>query len=182
MLLSIVIVAAGCSSAGLTRKQKEALENNLDFVADAIHYSAIKFQQVVSEFHQKHGAWPASAEEKKAVLDFIDSILKEHGINRARVLVIDTNEVLVEYNFSRLEVRQFPLLLDSWAIIFSNKNGERLDVVGVYPSWRDPEQLASETSYKVEQIERLQILFRQRLREILKKYSIVLYENINESI
>jgi uncharacterized lipoprotein len=44
-----VIVVAGCSSTTLTRKQRDAMEKYLDFVADAIHVSAVKIQKPLTE-------------------------------------------------------------------------------------------------------------------------------------
>jgi hypothetical protein len=182
MLAAFVFVAVGCNSTGLTKKQQEALDENLDFVAHAIHYSATKIQQPLSDFYVDRGAWPASIEEQQRVLKSIDYILEEHGVASARMLAIDDHDVLVEYKFSRRHSLRFPALMESWSIVFSNKGGKQLEVVSIYPSWSDPEKLAKELSYNVELVKNLQHAFKQQLQGILSTYSLTLNENLNESI
>ncbi|MCI0506567.1 MAG: hypothetical protein L0Z73_10715 [Gammaproteobacteria bacterium] len=158
------------------------MDDNLDFVAHAIHFSAVKIQQPLSDFLRQHGEWPLSLPEQAAVLGSIDQRLEEHGVNSARLLVIDRTDVLVEYNFSKKHSSRFPALLESWSIEFSSKNGKPLEVVAIYPSWGDPEKLAKELSYSVKLIKNLQKSFKQQLQSLLNNYSLTLNENINEPI
>lgn len=182
LLSAMLLVATGCNSTGLTKKQQEALDDNLDFVAHAIHYSATKIQRPLSDFYQDHGAWPASNDEQQLVLKSIDHILDEHGVASARLLAIDEHDVLVEYKFSRRHSLRFPPMIESWSIVFSNKGGKQLEVVSVYPSWSNPEKLAQELSYNVELVKSLQNAFKQQLQGILSNYSLTLNENLNDSI
>ncbi|KPJ95098.1 MAG: hypothetical protein AMJ55_04765 [Gammaproteobacteria bacterium SG8_15] len=182
LLATILVIIHGCNSTGLTRKQQEALEENLDFVADAIHFSASKIQQPLSDFYNRHGTWPVSVSDQQQVLGSIDRILVEHGVASARLLTIDKYDILVDYKFSRQHSLRFPALLESWSILFSNKNDKRLEVIAVYPTWSDPEKLAEQLSYSVQLVKDLQTAFKQRLQGRLSGYSLTLNENLNEPI
>jgi hypothetical protein len=181
-LAGIIFTVTSCNSSSLTRKQQDALDDNLDFVAHAIHFSAVKIQQPLSEFLRRHGRWPESLQEQAAVLGSIDRRLEQHGVTSARLLVIDRTDVLVEYTFSNRHSLRFPTLLESWSIVFSNKKGKQLEVVAIYPSWSDPAILARELSYSVQLVEDLQQSFKQQLQTLLNNYSLTLIENINEPI
>ncbi|WP_455222074.1 hypothetical protein [Kaarinaea lacus] len=183
LLTFIIVVTGGCGGSGkLTKKQQEALDENLDFVADAIHFSATKIQQPLADFYNKHGAWPVSVEEQIIVLKSINRILIEHGVASARLLSIDDHDVLVEYNFDRQHSLRFPSLLESWSIVFTSKKGKQLEVVAVYPTWSDPEKLAKELHYDVQLVRNLQLAFKQQLHSVLSSYSLTLNENLNDSI
>jgi len=183
MMLGIfIIVVSGCGSTTLTRKQRDAMEKHLDFVADAIYLSAVKIQKPLTEYHQKHGTWPTQAGEQKSLFGSIDNILLDYNINGTKLLPVDANEVLVEYYFSQQQSRRFPALLESWLIVFSNKSSQQLEVVAIYPSWNDPEKLAKDLPLDTQQIVTLQNSFRQKLHEKLMNYKLSLNENMNDTI
>ncbi|WP_455366009.1 hypothetical protein [Kaarinaea lacus] len=182
LVVGILIICAGCKTTGLTPQQKEVLEDNLHFVADAIKFSATKIQRPLTEYYDSHGAWPVSVAEQQEVLGSIDRILDEHGVASARLLAIDQHDILVDYKFSRQYSLRFPSLLESWTVVFSNKNEKQLEVLAVYPTWRDPEKLAQELSYNVELVKEMQSVFRQQLQVKLSSYSLTLNESLNESI
>ena len=162
------------------------MEKHLDFVADAIHLSAVRIQKPLSDYHQKHGTWPTQANEQKTLFRSIDHILENHNINGTKLLVVDANEVLVEYYFSQNQSRRFPAMLESWLIVFSNKSSNKrknqLEVVAIYPSWNDPEKLAKDLPLDTQQIVKLQNNFRQKLHKKLTNYQLSLNENMNDPI
>ena len=182
MLVIFIIIICGCSSTTLTRKQRDAMDKHLDIVADAIRVSAVKIQKPLSDYHQKHGAWPTQANDQKSLFGSIDNILVDHNINSTKLLAVDANEVLVEYYFAQQSSRRFPALLESWLIVFSNKSSKQLEVVAIYPSWRDPEKLAKDLPLETEQIVKLQENFRQKLHDKLMNYKLSLNENMNDTI
>jgi hypothetical protein len=182
MLGIFVIVVSGCSSTTLTRKQRDAMEKHLDFVADAIHVSAVKIQKPLTEYYKKHGTWPTQAEDQKTLFSSIDNILVDHDINGTKLLPVDANEVLVEYYFARQPSRRFPALLESWLIVFSNKSNQQLEVVAIYPSWSDPEKLSRELPMDTQKIVALQNSFREKLHKKLANYKLSLNEHMNEPI
>lgn len=158
------------------------MEKHLDFVADAIYLSAVRVQKPLSDYHQKHGSWPTQPNEQESLFRSIDHILEDHNISGTKLLAVDANEVLVEYYFSEQWTRQFPPLLESWLIVFSNKSSEQLEVAAIYPTWKDPEKLANDLPLDSQQIVQLQNSFRQKLHDKLTNYKLSLNENMNDTI
>lgn len=162
------------------------MEKHLDFVADAIYLSAVRIQKPLSDYHRKHGTWPTQNNDQESLFRSIDHILEDYNINGTKLLVVDANEVLVEYYFSEQPSRRFPALLESWLVVFSNKSSNKsnkqLEIVAIYPSWKDPEKLAKDLPLDTQQIAKLQENFRLKLHEKLMNYKLSLNENMNDRI
>jgi len=181
MLLFIILFSlSACSSTGLTKKQRETMEHHVHLVADAIYISAEKIKKSLFEYYSKKGGWPSGEQDKREIFRDIDSILAQHNISGEKILEVDGNDIIVEYYSSKTQSMQFPVLLESWVIVFSNKAATTgLSVAAIYPNWRDSEQLAKETSYDAAQIDELKKSFREHLKEKLDTYNLQLNENID---
>ena len=151
-------------------------------VADAILFSTNKIKNSLYKYRRDKGAWPSQEQEQRAIFQDFDNVLLEHHIDGQKLLVVDRNEVIVEYYYARERTPQFPALLESWVIILSNKESKQLKVVAIYPNWNVPEELAQRTPYSVEQITDLQKIFREHLKEKLADHDLLLSDNIDESV
>ncbi len=186
MLLVIYLsVLTGCSSGTLTRKQREVVEHHLDLVADAIHLSVEKIHEPLKNYHQKHGNWPTSSDDQKILFGTIDPILREHHITTTKLLAVDDDEVLVEYFFDQQRLWRFPLLLESWLIVFSNKTNtasDNLEIVAIYPVWSDSQKAATELGLNAQQFTQLRNDFKSKLQDKLANYKLSLNETMNGAI
>jgi len=182
MLLVLTTIALGaCSTSSLTKKQREAMERYVDRTADAIHFSASKVKTLLSDYKTKNGTWPKEEKDRRAIFYDIDSVLKEHHIEDQKLVEVDSNEIIVEYSFSNKKFKQFPHILESWVIIFSNEKKDDLEIVSVFPHWCDIDKSAKMTSYSAAQIEVLRERFQKLLQDELTNYSISLSEHIDTS-
>ena len=179
ILVSLAISA--CSSSGVTKKQREALEHYVDETADAIVFSATKVKNLLSAYRAKNGGWPKDDKAQREIFSSLDPVLEEHHISKQKLLEVDDNEVIVEYMLSTRKFKQFPRMLESWVIIFSSGNHEELKIVSIFPNWLNIREKQHEFAYPPAQVEKWQDRFQNLLREKLDSYSITLSEQINET-
>ena len=179
-LLVVSLLFVACSTSGLTKKQREALDHYVEETADAIHFSATKVKSLLSHYKSQNGSWPKDHKERRTIFNTIDGVLEEHHISNQKLLEVDNNEVIVEYELSAKKFKQLPRLLESWVVIFSNEKGEKLEIVSIFPHWSDTNEAATKSSHSATQLDKLLGEFQSLLREKLNVYSITLSENINE--
>lgn len=171
-LLTASIFLFACSSSGFTKKQREALEHYVDETADAIHFSVSKVQTLLSDYKKENGDWPKNQADSRAIFRSIREVLEEHHISRYRLLEVDNNEVIVEYELSSKKFRQFPRLLESWVIIFSSGNGETLEIVSIFPHLAVTEDSSRASLYSAIEVEKLRNRFQYLLKEKLSDFSV----------
>lgn len=181
MLLVLMTIALGaCSTSSLTKKQREAMDRYVDETADAIHLSASKVKTLLSDYKTKNGTWPQQEKDRRAIFYDIDDVLRQHNINNQKLVEVDSNEVIVEYSFSNKKFKQFPHLLESWVVIFSNEKKPDLEIISIFPHWCDIDKASRLSSYSATQIESLRTTFQKLLQDRLSSYSIPLSEHIIE--
>jgi len=178
VLTGFAIVA--CSSTSLTRKQREAMEHYVDHTADAIHISTRKVKELLSDYKVKNGTWPHGEKDRREIFNKLALVLKEHNISGKKLLEVDKNEVIVEYSLSENSYKQFPQLLESWVIVFSNGHNKELDIVSIYPHWCDSKAMSAKSSYSASQVELLRTKFQKLLQDKLSDFSITLNEHFGE--
>lgn len=178
VVISLLFVA--CSTASLTKKQREALDHYVDETADAIHFSATKVKNLLSTYKAQNGSWPKDPKDRRAIFNKIDQVLEQHHISDQEMLEVDNNEVIVEYELSAKKFRKFPRLLESWVIIFNSGDQGKLEIVSIYPHWSDTQEAATKSSYSRTQLDKLRGEFQNLLQGKLDAYSITLGENIND--
>lgn len=178
LLASLMVVA--CNSTGFTKKQRAALDHYADETADAILFSATKVKRLLSSYKNKNGAWPKGRQERRKIFEKIDDVLQEHHISNQKLLEVDNNEVIVEYQLSSKKFKQFPRLLDSWVIVFSSGNRQELEIVSIFPHWFKAQEVSIRTPYSKTQLENLRRKFQLLLKEKLDAHSITLSEIITE--
>ncbi|WP_455375996.1 hypothetical protein [Kaarinaea lacus] len=179
VLISIAWLNA-CSSSGLSKKQREAMDHYVDETADAILFSATKVKNLLSAYKDEKGGWPKDAKERRQIFNNIGEVLREHHISKQKLLEVDKNEVIVEYELSADKFKQFPQLLESWVIIFSNEKNKDLEIVSIYPHWCDTQEMIAKSHYSETQVEKLRVRFQKLLQDKLNIYSITLSDHINE--
>ena len=180
-LVICLLAIAGCNSTNLSKKQREVVDNHLDLVADAIYLSVVKIQEPLKDYRQKHGSWPTSTDAQKNLFGTINPILREHYITSWKVLAVDDNEVIVEYFFDQQRLWRFPLLLESWLIVFSNKSSttsKGLEIVAIYPVWSNSQKAAIDA----QQFAELRDRFKMKLHQKLANYKLTLNETMNGAI
>ncbi|MGD8570728.1 MAG: hypothetical protein PVJ39_21760 [Gammaproteobacteria bacterium] len=180
--ITVVLLLSACATTALTKSQMNALHEHVDLVADAIHLTVVRSQKPLLDYHVKHGQWPVEGHAKQAFVAATGASLARHGVKRMTLVKIDDQDVVIEYFFSRTRALHIPPLIESWVIVFSNRNSAKLEVVSVFPNWCDPAELARETPYDAGLITRLQRKFRGQLSDKLKYYNIKLNETINEPV
>jgi len=181
LLIFASVTMYACSSTGLTRKQREAMEHYVDHTADAIHLSTKKVKQLLSDYKSQHGTWPSDEKDRRVIFNKISDVLREHNISGKKLLEVDKSEVIVEYSLAESAYRQFPQLLESWVIIFSTGQNKDLDIVSIYPHWCDSKEMSAKSLYSASQVESLRTKFQQLLQEKLTTYSLTLNEHFGES-
>lgn len=178
ILASVVIIA--CSSSGLTKKQREALEHYVDETADAILFSATKVKTLLSSYKQQNGSWPKDDKERREIFSTISPVLEEHHISHQKLLEVDNNEVIVEYELSASRFKQFPRMLESWVIIFSSGNQQELEIVSIFPHWLNTRDRQDKSPYPAADVEKWRDRFQNLLKDKLDAHSITLSEQINK--
>ena len=113
------------------------------------------------------------------IFQTVNHVLKQHFIESQKLLEVDSHEIIVEYYFATDHWLQFPAVLESWVIIFSNKETTDLKVVAIYPNWTDPEVLAKASPYSASQITQLQKVFREHLKEKLNDEQLPLSDKLD---
>ena len=185
-LVVLVLVLSACSATGLTKRQRETMDRYVDLTADAIYFSASTVKKSLSSYVVQHGAWPKAEKDRREIFYNLSKNLEQHRIGEQTFLEVDNTEMIVEYSFSGKQVMQFPQMLESWVVIFSNKKDSNLEVVSIFPHWCDTgessgkssEGSAKKSSYSVSQIIMLQAKFKKLLQDRLTSYSLSLDENI----
>ncbi len=180
LLIVLSIALAACSTSGLSKKQREAMEHYADETADAIVLSATKVRNLLSAYKAENGNWPKEDTERRQIFSNMGSMLKEHHISQQKLLEVDKNEVIVEYQLSADTFKQFPQLLESWVIIFSNEKDKALEIVSIFPHWCDTQEMTAKSPYSEVQVEKLRVRFQRLLQEKLNNHSITLSDHINE--
>ena len=180
LLVLLGVTLTACSTSGLSKKQREAMDHYVDETADAIVLSAKRVKHLLSTYKAEKGGWPAEEKERRQLFNNIGEMLKEHHIGKQKLVEVDKNEVIVEYELSADSFKQFPQLLESWVIIFSNEKNESLEIVSIYPHWCDTQQMIAKSSYSEAQVEKLRVQFQKLLQEKLNTHSIILSDHINE--
>ena len=180
LLIVLSIALTACSTSGLSKKQREAMEHYADETADAIVLSATKVKNLLSAYKAENGNWPKEDTERRQIFSNIGAMLKEHHISNQKLLEVDKNEVIVEYQLSADSFKQFPQLLESWVIIFSNEKDKALEIVSIYPHWCDTREMTAKSPYSEVQVEKLRVRFQRLLQEKLNSHSITLSDHINE--
>lgn len=180
LLVFVSILLNACSSSGLSKKQRETMEHYVDETADAIVFSATKVKNLLSAYKAENGSWPKEDSERRQIFSKIGEVLEEHHISGQKLLEVDSKEVIVEYELSANKFKQFPQLLESWVIIFSNDQNKDLEIVSIYPHWCDTQEMTSKSSYSQTQVEKLRVRFQKLLQDKLNSHSIPLSEHINE--
>jgi len=182
LLVLISIALASCTTSGLSKKQREAMDHYVDQTADAIIFSANKVKNLLSSYKAEKGSWPKEESERRQIFNSIGDMLREHHISRQKLVEVDKNEIIVEYELSDNKFKQFPRLLESWVIIFSNEQNRELEIVTVYPHWYDTQEMTSKSSYSQMQVEKLSVRFKELLQDKLSSHSITMSGHINEKI
>ena len=180
-LILVTVAVSACNSSGMTRKQREALEHYVDETADAIVFSATRVKAMLSAYKTKNGSWPKNKEQRRAIFGSIERVLEEHHISSQKLLEVDNNEVVVEYVLSASKFKQFPRMLESWVIIFSNVTGGELEIVSIFPHWINIQEKGAELPFPATQVEKWRSTFQNLLREKLDGHSITLGEQLKES-
>lgn len=182
ILLVLISIASlnACSSSGLSKKQREAMDHYVDETADAILFSATKVKNLLSTYKDEKGGWPKDDKERRKIFNNIGEVLREHHISKQKLVEVDKNEVIVEYELSADKFKQFPQLLESWVIIFSNEKNKDLEIVSIYPHWCDTQEMITKSHYSETQVEKLRVRFQKLLQDRLNTYSITLSDHINE--
>lgn len=171
-------MSTSCAN-GITKKQKETLNDHAADIAAAIHASVKYVKDPLYEYYITNGHWPANDNEQQAFSLMVKSTLETHHIKNIHLVSVDKQEVIVEFFISFESHPQLPKLMESWVIVFSTGTESKLEIASIYPVWGSPEDLAANSAFKSDDIQLYQIEFRHRLYDKLQYYSIQLNENFD---